>query len=185
MKKLVTYSLVIFLLSSAGCASVERKFIRKKKIPDHVPAAVYIEQGPYQKKYSNDYYYKTHFTLWKSWQDELLNNLGENQKKVQRCAQEALSQLTEMNRYLIPAKQQELGPNLDSLKEIAAKIDSGQYSKSAEADTRAELEKIRRIVANNFYFDKVKSELVPDRVDLGDANAKTAPAAAPASAPAQ
>ena len=168
MRKYFSYLLVFFLLvEAAGCASVEKKFIRKKKTPAHIPATVYIEQAPYQKKFSNEYYYKTHFTLWKSLQDELLNNLGGNQKKVQRCAEEALSQLTEMSRYLVPAKQEELKPNLESLRKIADKIGSGDLSKSAEADARSELEKIKRIVSNNFYFDKVKKDLVPDTVDLG------------------
>jgi len=179
MKKFLSISLIVCLLTGTGCASVEKKFIRKKKAPEHVAAAVYIEQGPYQKKYSNAYYYKSHFTLWKSWQEELLNNLGENQKKVQRCAQEALGQLTEMNQYLVAAKQAELKPNLDSLKEITDKIDGGQYSKSGEADARTELEKIKRIVSNNFYFDKVKNELVPDAVDLGAPDSITAPAPTP------
>jgi len=161
---------VILVVGTAGCASVsgiEKKFIRKKKTPEHVAAAVYIEQGPYQKKYSSEYYYKSHFTFWKSWQNELLNNLGGNQKKVERCAEEAWNNLTEMNKYLVPAKQAELAPNLESLGRIAAKISGGNYSRSEKGDVRAELEKIQRIVSNNFYYDKVKNDLVPDTVDLG------------------
>ncbi len=161
---------MVLVMGTAGCASVsgiEKKFVRKKKTPAHIPAAVYIDQGPYQKKYSSEYYYKTHFTLWKSWQGELLNNLGGNQKKVNRCAEEALNQLEEMSRCLVPAKQEELKPILDSLKEITEKIENGGISKSQEAGSREELEKIKRIVSNNFYYDKVKNDLVPDTVDLG------------------
>jgi hypothetical protein len=173
---------VLLLIGMSGCASVEKKFIRKKKVPAHIPAVVYIEQGPYQKKYSSEYYYKSHFTYWKSWQEELVNNLGANQKKVSRCAEEAWNHLTEMNKYLVPAKQAELAPNLESLGQIAAKISGGNYSRSEKGDLRAELEKIQRIVSNNFYYDKVKNDLVPDNVDLSASNSNTSPAA-PQSAP--
>ena len=173
MKKFFLYLMVVFLVAGvSGCASVEKKFTRKKKAPEHVAAAVYIEQGSYQKKYSNEYYYKTHFTYWESWQDEFLKSLGGNSKKVERCAEEALSQLVEMNRYLVPAKQAELKPMLDSLGQIVDKIERGNYSKSDHASMKEELEKIKRIVSNNFYFDKVKDSLLPDKVDLGTATAE-------------
>ena len=60
-KKTILFLLLMALMINlAGCASVQKKFTRKKKEPKHVPAAVYFEEGPYQKKYSSSYYYKTH-----------------------------------------------------------------------------------------------------------------------------
>ena len=157
----------VLLLELAGCASVQKKFTRKPKTPSHIPAAIYLQEGPYQKKFSNEYYYKTHFTMWKSWHGELINELGDNQKKVSRCAQEARGHLAEMHRYLVPAKQAELEPQLDELNRIAASIESGRYSDSQYGQTRTDLERIQRLVANNFYYDKVKANLLPDTVDLG------------------
>ena len=164
----------ILMMNAAGCASVQKKFTRKKKVPSHTPAVVYLQEGPYQKKYSNDYYYKTHFTFWKSWQDELINQLGGNNKKVSRAAQEALSNLQEMNQYLNPAKQEELKPQLDALAKITQRIESGGYSDSELGGIRVELEKIRRIVSNNFYYDKIKDDLLSDTIDLGEAGEKQA-----------
>ncbi len=177
VRKFLFISLTVCLLAEAGCATVQKKFTRKKKEPAHIPSVIYFsaeggsasggQEGPYQKKYSNAYYYKTHFTMWKSWQDELLLGWGGNNKKWARSAQEAYSHLTEMNRYLVPAKQSQLRPQLDSLSQIMRKIDSGSYAKSEEGGLRTELEKIKRLVAADFYYDKVKGSVLADDVDLG------------------
>jgi hypothetical protein len=175
MKKWIAGLVVVICLSSAvGCASVQKKFTRKKKEPKHIPAAVYFDEGPYQKKYSNDYYYKTHFTLWKTWHGELLTQFGGNNKKVTRCAQETLNHLTDMHKYLTFEKQAELEPQLTALKKITERLETRGYGSSEEAGVRTELEKIRRIVANDFYYDKIKTHLAPDTVELGAADAAPA-----------
>ncbi len=176
MKQFLTTLLILMLAAElAGCATVQRKFTRKKKEPKHVAAAVYLEEAPVQKKYSNEYYYKTHFTLWKSWHGELLDQLGGNSKKVARCAQETYGHLTELYRYLMPEKQAELKPTLDSLTKLCRRLEGGTLSQSEEGGARVELEKLKRIVSNNFYYDKVKDELLPETVDLGTPNADPAP----------
>jgi hypothetical protein len=168
MKKIFWFVFAAMLLIElTGCASVQKKFTRKPKTPSHIPAAVYLQEGPYQKKFSNEYYYKTHFTLWKTWHSDLLNQLGGNQKKVSRCAQETRGHLTEMHRYLAPEEQAKLQPELDELNRICQRIESGRYSESQYGRTRTDLERIQRVVANNFYFDKVKAHLLPETVDLG------------------
>ncbi len=167
MRKFIGITLIaVLVLSTAGCASFQKKFTRKKKEPKHVATAIYLQEENYQKKYSNEYYYKTHFTYWQTWHSDLLNQLGGNSKKVSRCVQEALSNLVEMKRYLKPEKQAPLEEQIQSLSDIAKKLDSGYYSKSSEGSVRSELEKIQRIVNNNFYFNKVKEDLVPDTVAI-------------------
>ena len=87
MKKKLIYGWILLLvLQGTGCESLPKKFIRKKTKPDHTAAVVYIEKGPYQKKFSNEYYYKMHYTLWKTWHDDVLKNLTGNSKKLQRAA---------------------------------------------------------------------------------------------------
>lgn len=168
MKKTFFYLMVLVLtLEAAGCASVQKKFTRKKKVPAHIPTAIYMDQGPTQKKYSNEYYYKTHYTMWKSWQDELAIQLGGNSKKVLRCAQEAFNHLTEMSRYLTPEKRAILKEPLESLARILKRLKEQNSTRSEQANWRFELEKIKRMVANNFYYEKVKGDILPDNVDLG------------------
>ena len=167
-KKMLCLLLVGGALALSGCASLEKKFTRKTPKPEHTPAVVYLEQGPYQKKYSNDYYYKTHYTLWRTWQDEVLNNLGGNSKKLQRSAEEAYSHLESMDRYLKPEKQAQLKPLKDELNGFMTKFQSRGYSKSEEAVMRTDLERLKRLVSGDFYYDKVKADLLPDTVDLGE-----------------
>lgn len=170
-KSFKVVTLIVLAAGLAGCATlpttIQKKFTRKPKEVSHKPVAVYTQEGAYQKQYSNDYYYKTHYTMWKSWMSELINQLGGNSKKLSRCGQESLSHLTEMNRYLVPDKQAELKPMLDSLTELVAKLDDRGFSDSELGGVRTELEKIMRIVGNNFYYDKIKASLIPDTVDLG------------------
>ena len=165
-KKLFFGILVLCVMSVAGCASLPKKFIRQKPKPEHTPAVVYVEQGNYQKKFSNEYYYKTHFTLWKTWQDEVLLNLGGNAKKVARSAEEAYSHLDQMNRYLKPEKQAELKPLLDESKRFMDRFDQGTDSKTAVMAMKSDLETLRRRVSNDFYYDKVKDGVLPDAVAL-------------------
>src|SRR3989338_2522635 len=114
MKKIISLFLIA-LFCFTGCASVQKKFTRKKP-EKRIPAVVYFQEGPYQKKYSNEYYYKSHYTYWKSWHGDLIDSFGGNHKKVKRSAEEALNHLVQMSQYLKPEKQQELNSSLDSLK---------------------------------------------------------------------
>ncbi len=168
--------LMALLSQLTGCATVQKKFTRKKKEPAHVAAAIYFEEGPYQKKYSNVYYYKSHYTLWKTWHEDLVKGIGGNRRKTQRNAEETLNHLTEMRNYLIPEKQKELDPLVAELTQYAKKFETGAYSKSEEPGMRTELEKIRRLVNNDFYYDKVTSQILPDKVDLAAPAAPTASA---------
>lgn len=174
MKRFFKILVVLCLAAElAGCASsmqtIQKKFTRKKKAVSHVPTAIYFEEGAYQKKYSNDYYYKTHYTMFRTWQDDLLDQLGGNDKKVSRCVQESYNHLTEMSQYLVPEKKVELEKEISALKKVMDTIDRGGYS-SQEGSLRVEIERIRRAVSNNFYYDKVKDSLLPDTVDLGDSS---------------
>ena len=174
MKKKIVYFLAFLsLFQFVGCETMQRKFIPKKKEPEHVATAIYFEEGEYQKKFSNEYYYKTHYTLWRTWQDDLLDNLGTNDKKMQRCAQEAIGNLQQMQQYLKPKKYDELQTIINDLAAVIKKLgDSGTFSQTGPI--RTELERIRRAVGNDFYYDKVKDDLLVDKVDLGGQHTDTA-----------
>ena len=178
-KSLTALVALTIAFNAAGCATVQKKFTRKKKEPAHRPTAIFLQEGPYQKKYSNDYYYKTHYTFWKSWHDELLDQMDGNRKKMTRCAQESVNHLEEMTKYLQPAKREELEVQLKELRRISDRIQSGNVSSSELPTMRSDLEKVQRAVNNDFYYNKVKDQLLPDTVDL-DGDASPAAPASPA-----
>ena len=171
MKKILYFFIALILAADlAGCSShtLQKKFTRKKKQPGRIAPVIYTQEGAYQKKYSNEYYYKTHFTMWKTWHGELINQLGGNHKKMTRCAQEAVSHLSEMQHYLAPEEQETLGEELGALKKISKKIEDSVFSDSEIGPTRVELERIRRVVSNGYTFDRVKHAILSDEIDLAE-----------------
>lgn len=170
-RRSVAASLLLITMVLAGCETLPKKFIRKKPKPAHTAAVVYLEEGNFQKKYSNEYYYKSHYTLWKTFHGDILNNLNGNSKKLSRSAQEAYSHLEQMSRYLKPEKQSELMPLVNELHGFMEKFDNGSYSKSDVGSMTTDLSRIKRLVANDYYYDKIKEDLLPDSVDLGEDNA--------------
>ena len=180
MKRLVYVLLLCSLITLAGCETVQRKFTPKRKTPERAVSQIYFQEGEYQKKFSNDYYYKTHYTLWSTWHDELLGNLGGNGKKSGRAAQEAVGHLQQMQQYLKPEKNAELQLIINDLSHVVKKLDEAGRGPSSVGPQRTELERIRRAVGRDFYYDKVREHLLADKVDLGDQTPETpaAPAAA-------
>jgi uncharacterized protein YceK len=168
MSKRALWGVTVFavIVNLAGCASVPKKFIRKKKEPKRIASVVYLEEGPYQKKFSNDYYYKTHYSLWSTWHDEWLNDLGGNQKKLSRASQEASGHLSELSQYLKPEKQKAFEPLLKEAERLAQMSQSGTGVQSQKMTLRVEVEKLKRLISNDFYYEKVKDDLLPDEVAL-------------------
>ena len=167
-RKLALGLAVLLILGLAGCETLPKKFIRKKKEPAHMPAAMSLDPGPYQKQFSNEYYYKTHFTFWRTWHDDMISNLGGNSKKLKRASEEAYSHLEQMSRYLKPERQAELTPLVAEMDRYRRKFAQDTASRTETGSLRVELEKIQRLVANDFYYEKVKADVLPDTVDLGD-----------------
>lgn len=168
-KRILWVLLILLGLESAGCASLQRKFTRKPK-EEPARAIMVVDQGPYQKKYSNDYYYKTHYTMWETWEDDLLMSLGGNHKHVTRAAEEAYSHLVSMSAYLKPEKKAQLEPLVKEFYAMEQKIEADRYSVSDEPVMRSDIERLKRLISNDFYYNKVKGDVLPDTVDLGAAS---------------
>lgn len=167
--KLRLLIVVLVALQLTGCETIPKKFIRKKPKPAYTPSVVYTDQGPYQKQFSNEYYYKTHFTLWKSAQDDAMDSaVGGNSKRLRRSLEEAVSHLDQMSHYLKPEKAAELAPRVEELQKNMALLRSLALSKSREVEMRADLERMKRVVSGDFYYDKVREDVLPDDVHLGD-----------------
>lgn len=182
-KTISLFLCAVLLFQLAGCASVQKKFTRKKKEPKHVAATLYFEEGPYQKKYSNVYYYKTHYTLWKTWHEDLTKGIGGNRKKTQRNYEETLNHLAQMRNYLNPEKQKKLDPLLEEVRGFARKFQTGAYARSEEPGVRTELQKIKRLVSNDFYYEKVAAQILPDSVNLSTPAAAPSPSSNPSDSP--
>ena len=176
MKNRVFWAIVsVGILIMPGCAGVQKKFTRKPKEPTRRTSVMVVEKAAFQKPFSNEYYYKSHYTMWETWHGELIEDIGGNRKKVSRDAQETYGRLRDLSGYLKPEKRARLEPLLADLKKITDKLDGNNYSKSDEAGIRTELEKLKRLVSNDYYYAKVKDDVLPDNVDLGNSAPPPAP----------
>ena len=152
----VTLTLVVSL---AGCAGVPQKFTRKQKPREIKPVAV--SQQPYAKEFTNKYYYTMHFTHWKTWQTEMLKEIGGNAKRRERTAQEVLSNLEEMQKLLLEPKRSELGRDIDTVRG-AVKTLVDDKSQAAQGRARMQLERTLRTISSGFYYGKVAVSVLPD-----------------------
>ncbi|MGE4357949.1 MAG: hypothetical protein AB7E08_05300 [Candidatus Omnitrophota bacterium] len=112
MKKIIILFILVVLL--AGCASFRRKFVREREKEKKPQPVVYFKE--YTKDTSYDDLYKKHFLFWKYWEMELINALEEdNYKKQLTCIQQAISNLKDLETYLVSDKQKEVATYRENL----------------------------------------------------------------------
>jgi len=164
LRWLVLLTLLVFMATPlAGCQTLKKKFVRKK--PAAVIRPVVFHGEADTRQYSNKYYYQLHFTQWRSWHQEILNNLGGNTKKVERAFEEAVGHLGEMTHYLKEPKKTDLQEKIDDLKEIYATVEA-RGMRPQGTNIRVALEKSLRLITGGFYYDKVADHVKPDVIDL-------------------
>ena len=162
--KRILYFITAFLLivNIAGCASVQRKFTRKKKEPVKMPHIYQVKT--YEKKPTPELY-KKHYVYWESFQSEMISVLGQNHKKDMVCIEHILSNLKDMQNMLMPEKAAELEihiTRLAKINDILVKEDLTKFNMNYVMTT---LERESRYIKRGFIYGKVKNNL---RASFGD-----------------
>ena len=150
------------LVTSIGCESFRKKFMRKPKYqPPH--EEMVIEPKDYSKlQLPVDKAYIQYYTYWKAWHNELLNflNPGESKKKILSCFQQILLNLNRMKDLLAHEDK------INLLEDYIAKISSlEQEVKTKEialisfSHFRSQSEQLLRNIQRDFSFSKVKDGL--------------------------
>ena len=166
MKRTLSGMLIVVLtlaLGTGGCATVKKKFTRKKDQVETRPV-VYTEKD-YVKPYTNEYYYTNNFNLWKVWQEQLVQSDGANGKTLERAAQEAVSRLKAMQEYLEEPKKSELGEVIAQIEGATSNIDR-EGAAALTGQSKFVLEKTLRVIKGKFYTDDVKPWLKKDEIKL-------------------
>ena len=140
-----------------GCASLQRKFTRKKKKTEKTEAI--ITTHDYSKELRVNELYKKHFVFWKSWQTELIERMDAGYKKRVSCYNYTMESLFEMKKYLSPEKQNELNVFIDRIKSVDKDIRKKRLSKSESYRITHLLEKTKRQIDRNFSYSKVEGFL--------------------------
>lgn len=140
---------IIFAISVnfAGCASLKRKFIRKKKEEPRMP--VYYHVKKYDIKPSMDLYEK-HYVFWVNWHKKLVAELGESFKSDMRCMEEIRSNLADMIALLVDEKASVLESHTDELEKAVAIIEKRNLTKANETRIRHILEREYRAIRGDF-----------------------------------
>ncbi|MCM8784067.1 MAG: hypothetical protein NC818_04770 [Candidatus Omnitrophica bacterium] len=153
MKKIIV--IVILITTLTGCASFRRKFVREKKKEEKPRPVVYFKD--YEKDISYEELYKKHFLFWKYWEMELINALGENNYKKQLSSlQQSISNLRDLESYLVPEKQKEVAKYRETLEEIEPKIKDGIISELERLNLRQKIEKHLRMVEKELMYHKMQ-----------------------------
>jgi len=164
IKWLVFLMLGVLLMDIVGCATITKKFKRKSKRKPIQPV-VFTERS-FVPEYSNKYYYKTHYTHWKTWHNEWIAYLSRNAKRERRAAGEVLGHLDSMQKLLDETKAQELQGHIDAIQKISKRIRTTSREEQVGTETRLTLNRTKRQISSNFYYEKVKEHLLPDDIDL-------------------
>ena len=154
--------LLVFLLSLdlAGCDTVARKFTRKRKRETIRP--VFYREGMDNTRPHIDLY-MSHYTYWKSWNDELAANAGRNSKKDRMAAAGALSHLADMRKNLIEEKAKELDVYIAEVSEITQEmLQVGSGSAARLGRLKGRLSTVGARIVRDFYHKKVREYILPD-----------------------
>ena len=150
-------------LSLTGCSREWRKkFIRRHRKETAAPQAILTLDPDFKAMYPPADRYREHYAFWKSWQDELLNSLGQIRKRDLRYLDSAIGEVRALQTLLT-------GRSADRLREILIQL-SGLHDKwESKPDTwqmpvsdRTRLEKIQREIAKDFQYGDVKESIAKD-----------------------
>ncbi|NQU95551.1 MAG: hypothetical protein HQ549_04900 [Candidatus Omnitrophica bacterium] len=155
-RRFLLISLILLLsMNLAGCASLKKKFTRKKKIE---PKASFYHVRAYDVKPSLELYEK-HYIFWVNWHKELIQELGQNRKSDIRCTEEMTSNLWDMMALLEDDKAAALAPHLDETKKIKEIIKKGNMTTANETRIRRILETEYRDIKRNFSPTKMAGHI--------------------------
>ena len=149
--------IIIMILAAglAGCDAVQKKFTRKNKT---VAKPRFYQLKKYQKKPSPELY-KQHYAYWASWQEEMIQFLGQNHKKDERAVEEAIGHLKDMQNILVPSKAEEMQLHIDRMESARAIIFRGELSSANKDYVHSTIEREDRAIKRDFSYNKVKNSL--------------------------
>ncbi|MDP3791178.1 MAG: hypothetical protein Q8R38_03935 [Candidatus Omnitrophota bacterium] len=155
MRKFLSIFIIFaILINTAGCTDAWRKkFIRKKKDVAKKPR---IWQDKKYTKEPTEALYSKHYNYAINWLSELSDDLGQNNKKDLRCAEEALSQIQDMQYCLIPDKANELDKHIDRIIEVRDILKRSDLSHANKDYVRSTVDREERFLRSEFYYRKIQ-----------------------------
>jgi len=159
-KRIISAGLtLLLLLNLAGCETLQRKFTRKTKRKPIKP--MFYAEGAEETR-PNLELYMMHYTYWRAWHQDLVARAGDNAKRDEMASEEIIGHLTDMRKYLVNGKADELGVYIDEIRNLTGQITRGGGSGMRLGYLKRKLDNIRARIARKFYYKKVRKYLKPD-----------------------
>ncbi len=160
MKKTFSIILVLILtISLTGCEAIQRKFTRKRKKKAVTPR--FFNEGISETRPKPELY-AMHYVYWKTWQEDLINNLGLNRKRDLLACSEIMTNLKDMRKLLIEEKAVELDPYVKEMQAITDSITEGSMTTIREGLVKRRLDTLRARIVGQFYIKKIQEYIVAE-----------------------
>lgn len=155
MRKFVSLLvIVVIMMNAAGCSDAWRKkFIRKKKDVAKKPR---IWQDKKYSKEPTEALYNKHYNFAINWLSDLSDDLGENNKKDLRCAEEALTQIQDMQLFLVSEKASELDKHINRIREVRDILKRQDLGHANKDYVRSTVDREERFLRSEFYYNKIQ-----------------------------
>ena len=155
VKNCLRIAFIVFLiLNISGCAELRRKFVRKK---NHKKEAVsFYSPEEYKPKPPHESY-QEHYVLWRNWHLDLERTEGTSHLRDIRAANEAIKHLTAMRSLLQEEKAKGLDIQIGEMGALLARLKEKKKDIVKDVHSRRMLEKIGRVVVNNFSYNRMKN----------------------------
>jgi len=151
----------IVAINLSGCATLKKKFIRKK--PPTKVSPVLVPQD-YKGIYPNSVLYSNHFNYWRTWTEDLIDCIdtrGSNKREILASAR-AVEDLQRMQDLLTGEKKEELSKYIKFYQEVQKKFEAGQPDEINASRLRSDLESRRRVIIRKFEPKEVKNYIIKE-----------------------
>ncbi len=151
--------LIVLIINLSGCAELRKKFVRKKKPRKEEVSFYRVEEYKVQPPHGR---YQDHYVLWHNWQLDLERMEGTSHLRDLRSLNESLRHLTVMRDLLEDEKAEELDIQIKYTEGLREKLKKTKKDIVKDPHSRKLIERIGRIVVNNFSYNRMKDYIKSD-----------------------
>ena len=159
---IVLLCLTVFVLSTAGCETLRKKFTRQKKAEEESKTDIpVLEPIDYPAKiHTADESYRQHYSLWKVWYKDLITTIDDegSDKRIKYLLDQNIVQLEEMAKWINEAKQNELKEIIDNFNTIKNELDRPSSMRISNS-IKNRLEENAKKIRTNFNVKVIQLNL--------------------------
>lgn len=150
---------LVFILS--GCTQLrDVQLVRKKEVKKGPPRYYAVHE---YDVHPNLELYTKRYIFWKNWHRELLDVLGdENRKKAIVAIEQEVSNLMDMRDMLVDEKADELQKLIDKASKVEAVIKKQKVTVANEVRIRKQMELVGKKVKKGFSYRKIQGYIRSD-----------------------